>query len=128
MLVSREEQRTLRVQLMSTQSRVCLEVIMNQRLIYYKLVDSQGYYWVTKLTSYIIICLILIQPILMAPIQVVELANIPPELQVDSRIQSTTNSTRPSSHYPPISALHYQGYRRIRPGVGDDIMPWLVRM
>lgn len=68
------------------------------------------------------------QPILMAPIQVVELTNVPPELRTDSQCRSAnTASSQPRRNKSPAAAnngvINYYGYQRSK---GSENLPWLV--
>ena len=65
-----------------------------------------------------------LQPILMAPIQVVELTSVPPELRNDSRCRSSNTASSQQRRRQSPGVLDYYGFRRSK---GMDNLPWLVR-
>lgn len=71
---------------------------------------------------------LVLQPILMAPIQVVELMRVPPELRTDSQVRSAnTASSLPRGWKTPDpkGIINYYGYRRVG-AKGTENLPWVV--
>lgn len=67
-----------------------------------------------------------LQPILMAPIQVVELTNVPPELRTDSQCRSANTASSQQKQRRVLGAkgiINYYGYQRSK---GTENWPWLV--